>query len=102
MNGARLLAIDVGTQSARAIVFDAQGNLLARAQRVFEPTYVSPQAGWAEQDPEVYWNAVGEACRELWRSGVVRPEEISYSARPSCNAASVSRCNCALTVECTV
>jgi sugar (pentulose or hexulose) kinase len=77
VTSARLLAIDVGTQSARAIVFDVQGNLLARAQRVFEPTYVSPQPGWAEQDPEIYWSAVGEACRELWRGGAVRPQEIS-------------------------
>ncbi len=77
MKEAHLLAIDVGTQSARAIVFDVQGHLLARAQRVFEPTYVSPQPGWAEQDPELYWNAVGEACRELWRGGAVRPEQIS-------------------------
>ncbi len=55
MKPARLLALDVGTQSARAIVFDAQGNMLAKAQRVVDPAYVSPQPGWAEQDPEVYW-----------------------------------------------
>jgi sugar (pentulose or hexulose) kinase len=28
--------------------------------------YVSPQPGWAEQDPEVWWTAIGEACRKLW------------------------------------
>jgi sugar (pentulose or hexulose) kinase len=73
----RLLAIDVGTQSARAIVFDAQGRLLAKAQETFEPTYHSPHPNWAEQDPEVYWRAVGETCRRLWRDGPVRPEEIT-------------------------
>jgi sugar (pentulose or hexulose) kinase len=72
----KLLAIDVGTQSARAIVFDAQGHLLARAQAVFEPTYVSPQPGWAEQDPEIYWRAVAGCCQNLWRSGAVNPGEI--------------------------
>lgn len=77
MKPPRLLAIDVGTQSARAIVFDSDGNLLAKAQTLFEPAYVSPRPGWAEQDPEMYWNSVGEACRALWRSGPVRPEEIS-------------------------
>ena len=32
---------------------------------LIEP-YVSPQPGWAEQDPEVWWNAIGDACRLLW------------------------------------
>ena len=77
MNPARLLALDVGTQSARAIVFDAQGHMLAKAQRVFEPTYISPQPGWAEQDPEVYWNALAQCCAELWRGSAVKPDEIS-------------------------
>ena len=58
----RLLAIDVGTQSARAIVFNAQGHLLAKAQTPIEPIYHSPQPGWAEQDPEIYWSAVVESC----------------------------------------
>ena len=77
MSSARLLTIDVGTQSARAIVFDAQGNLIAKAQKVFEPTYHSPQPGWAEQDPEIYWQAVTETCRSLWQTGAVKPQEIS-------------------------
>lgn len=80
MTPARLLAIDVGTQSARAIVFDAQGHLLAKAQTVFEPTYVSPHPGWAEQDPEIYWRGVVESCQGLWKSGTVRPDEITALA----------------------
>lgn len=61
---ARLLAIDVGTQSTRALIFDARGELVARAQVPVEP-YVSPRPGWAEQDPEVWWRAMVEACRQL-------------------------------------
>lgn len=72
----RLLAIDVGTQSARAIVFDAQGALIAKHQVPFEP-YVALRPSWAEQDPEIYWDALAEACRRLWDSGAVRPSEIS-------------------------
>ena len=74
---ARLLAIDVGTQSARAIVFDAQGHLLAKAQTVIEPVYHSPQPGWAEQNPETYWNAVTASCRRLWQDGAVKPQDIT-------------------------
>ena len=42
------LALDQGTQSARAMLFDAAGNLVAKSQRHIDP-YVSPQPGWAEQ-----------------------------------------------------
>jgi sugar (pentulose or hexulose) kinase len=77
MTEPRLLAIDVGTQSARAIVFDRDGRLVDKAQRVFEPTYTSPQPGWAEQDAEVYWRGVVDCCQALWAQGRVKPEEIS-------------------------
>jgi sugar (pentulose or hexulose) kinase len=45
-----LLAIDNGTQSLKALVFDLQGQLLAREQVEFTP-YYSDQPGWAEQSP---------------------------------------------------
>lgn len=77
MKPVRLLAIDVGTQSARAIVFDQDGRLLVKAQTAIEPVYHSPQPGWAEQDPEVYWNAVVQSCQRLWREGGVRADDIT-------------------------
>lgn len=61
-----LLAIDNGTQSVRALLFDLQGNLLAKS-RVPITSYVSPQPGWAEQDPDYYWNALCQACQGLWQ-----------------------------------
>jgi sugar (pentulose or hexulose) kinase len=75
------LAIDVGTQSVRAILFDPQGALVAMGRVPIEP-YVTPQPGWAEQDPEVWWNAIGEACRRLWASesaGGGRPDPASVA-----------------------
>lgn len=77
MKPVRLLTIDVGTQSARAIVFDEAGHLLVKAQTLIEPVYFSPQPGWAEQDPETYWNAVVQCCQSLWQQGVVKPDEIT-------------------------
>jgi sugar (pentulose or hexulose) kinase len=59
------LAIDVGTQSVRVSLFDPSGTLVAMGRVAIEP-YVSPQPGWAEQDPVVWWTAIGEACRRLW------------------------------------
>lgn len=72
-----VLAIDVGTQSTRAIVFDLGGQIMAKAQVAHEPVYVSPEPGWAEQDPELYWRAVTKACQALWASAQVRPAEIA-------------------------
>ena len=76
MSAELLLAIDVGTQSARAIVFDAQGAMQAKAQETFEPPYVSPHDGWAEQDPAVYWQAVCRAVRALWDSHGIDPGRV--------------------------
>src|SRR3990172_3235865 len=64
-----LLAIDNGTQSVRALVFDPRGNLVARQRILIEP-YYSTAPGLAEQDPEVFWGAVCEACQGLWAQGV--------------------------------
>jgi sugar (pentulose or hexulose) kinase len=66
-----VLALDVGTQSVRALVFDPAGTLISGA-RVAITSYVSPRPGWAENDPDLYWNALGEACRRLWGTGIPR------------------------------
>jgi len=76
MTADRVLSIDVGTQSVRALVFDPRGALIAHARVPIEP-YVSPQPGWAEQDPELYWRSIGEACAALWAGGVARHDEIA-------------------------
>ena len=66
MTPENLLAIDNGTQSVRALLFDPRGNLLAKARVPIEP-YYSTAPGLAEQDPQVYWDALCKACHELWR-----------------------------------
>src|SRR5689334_17836960 len=73
------LAIDVGTQSVRALLFDPAGNLVEMGRVPIEP-YVSPQPGWAEQDPEVWWAAIGEACRRLWAAAASAPAAIGPDA----------------------
>ena len=61
-----LLSIDVGTQSVRALLFDLQGSLLAKARQPIEP-YFSTAPGLAEQQPEVFWQALCQACLQLWQ-----------------------------------
>ncbi len=60
-----ILAIDNGTQSVRALIFDLQGNLVAKS-RVPLQSPASPQPGWAEQQPEYFWEQLSLACQGLW------------------------------------
>jgi len=72
----RILALDVGTQSVRAMVFDAAGSLLARTKVPIE-AYLPGPPGVCEQDPERYWTALGEACRRLWSLPEARRDAIA-------------------------
>ncbi len=78
MNAPRryVLAIDNGTQSVRAIIVDDQGTIVAKGRKELEP-YFSAQPGWAEQHPDYYWSALGEAAQALWRTSPVTPTQIS-------------------------
>ncbi len=57
-----LLALDQGTSSSRSIVFDAQGRIVAMAQREFRQIY--PQPGWVEHDPNEIWASQLTTARE--------------------------------------
>ncbi len=59
-----LLSIDCGTQSIRALIFDARGNMPAAVQKEYAP-YVSPKPGLAEQDPELFWQGLIHVCQTL-------------------------------------
>ncbi len=71
-----VLAIDNGTQSVRALVFDPQGNLLSKTRIVIEP-YFSTSPGLAEQHPEVFWKAICIACQKLWQETPAIKERIA-------------------------
>jgi len=64
-----VLAIDQGTTSTRAIVFDAHARPVATAQQEFEQHYPSP--GWVEHDPEDIWrDTLASARQAIAESGV--------------------------------
>lgn len=52
-----IISIDCGTQSLRVIIFAEDGSLLAKKQIPYKP-YTSSRAGWAEQNPVVWWDAL--------------------------------------------
>ena len=69
-----LLGIDIGTSACKAAVFDLEGNVKATASGDY-PVYY-PHLGWAEQNPEDWYQGVCNALKKIWEAGVVRPEEI--------------------------
>lgn len=60
-----ILAIDNGTQSVRALLFDLKGELIAKSRVPMKP-YLSSAPGLAEQHPQVFWEALCQACQGLW------------------------------------
>ena len=64
-----VLAVDQGTSSSRAIVFDVSGAVVGVGQRDLDSTF--PADGWVEQDPEVIWRTTVDAVHDaLAASGV--------------------------------
>ena len=58
-----ILALDQGTSSSRALLFDRSGNVLHRAQRALASHF--PQPGWVEQDPTELWQTQLKAARQV-------------------------------------
>lgn len=58
-----ILAIDQGTTSSRAILFNTQGQIEHVAQQEFTQHF--PRDGWVEHDPEDIWNSVLQCCKEV-------------------------------------
>ena len=71
-----ILAIDHGTQSVRALIFDLNGRLIDKAQVHIIP-YTSPHPNWAEQDPDYFWQKLCEACQLLWQTTAVPKSTIA-------------------------
>jgi glycerol kinase len=70
-----VLAIDQGTTSSRAIVFNAGGLPLATAQQEFAQHF--PQDGWVEHAPEDIWSSVLAVCREVLAKAGVQAAEVA-------------------------
>jgi sugar (pentulose or hexulose) kinase len=88
-HGDHILAIDSGTQSVRALLFDLRGALVAKGRVELEP-YRSERPGWAEQDNEYYWRSLCEACQELWSVSPVPKDAVAGVALTSQRATVVN------------
>jgi xylulokinase len=74
--GIYLLGIDVGTGGTRALVLDERGRVISSATEDHR-AFVSPQIGWAEQDPCDWWRACSVAVRHALAQAQLRSDQIS-------------------------
>lgn len=70
-----VLAMDQGTTSSRAIVFDREGAIRASAAQEFKQIY--PRPGWVEHDPEAIWRTQVETARTAIVQAKITPDEIA-------------------------
>lgn len=70
-----LLGIDIGTSGCKVAVFDREGEVIASDSEAYKVYY--PHPGWAEQNPEEWWQAVCRAIEAALKKGRVMPEEIA-------------------------
>lgn len=68
------MAIDEGTTSARAIIYDKEGNTIGSSQKEF-PQYF-PHAGWVEHNANEIWNAVQAVIAGALIESGIRPNDI--------------------------
>jgi glycerol kinase len=70
-----ILALDQGTTSSRAIVFDHDGSIRAVAQKEFKQIF--PQSGWVEHDPVEIWLSQLETAREVLTKAGLSPRDVA-------------------------
>lgn len=70
-----IMALDQGTTSSRAILFNKKGEIVKIAQKEFNQIY--PKAGWVEHDPMEIWGSQSGVMREVIETAGIRPEEIA-------------------------
>ena len=70
-----LLGIDIGTSACKAAVFDADGRVLASASGGYPTYYARP--GWAEQNPDEWWDTLCGVLRSLFAAGTACAQDIA-------------------------
>ena len=70
-----VLALDQGTTSSRAILFDRAGKIVSLAQKEFRQVF--PKPGWVEHSPMEIWGSQSGVARSVLEEAGVRPEEVA-------------------------
>ena len=70
-----ILALDQGTTSSRAIIFDQKGQIVSVAQKEFKQHF--PKQGWVEHDPDEIWSSQSAVMIESLLQKDIRPDQIA-------------------------
>lgn len=70
-----ILAIDQGTTSTRAMIFNQLGKPIAKYQLAIQQYF--PQSGWVEQDPEEIWSTTVDCCKQVVAQAGLRFDDIA-------------------------
>ena len=74
MTQSYLLGIDIGTQSTRAALMSLDGRVAASASTPQE--MFTPRPGWAEQDPEYWWQTTIQNIRRIFEADEFSPAQV--------------------------
>jgi xylulokinase len=69
-----LLGIDIGTSSTKSVLLEESGTIVAIGQKEYD--FDTPHPGWAEQEPEVWWNAAKETIQQVLQKSNIDPKHI--------------------------
>ena len=70
-----VMGIDLGTSSAKTVLMDETGNLVSMPSAAYP--LLTPHAGWAEQKPDDWWNALCDTSRQV--IGELKTRHLAYS-----------------------
>jgi xylulokinase len=70
-----ILACDLGTSSTKSSIIDMKGCVQGTATQAYQVEY--PQERWAEQDPQVYWDAITTTAREIIQQTKIDPRSVT-------------------------
>ena len=70
-----IMAIDQGTTSSRAIIFNKKAEIIASSQKEFPQIF--PKSGWVEHDANAIWNSVQSVIAEVFIESGIKPNQIA-------------------------
>ncbi len=69
-----LLGIDIGTSSTKSLLLAENGEVIAIGQQAYD--FDTPRPGWAEQDPDVWWNAAKTSIQQVLQASRIKASDI--------------------------
>jgi xylulokinase len=73
-----IITIDAGTTFCKSLVWDENGVILAQAQRMNQPIY--PRPGWAEQQPQLWWDNARHTVRAALQDAITKKGDLHIAA----------------------